>query len=108
MVDGFRVDLTALDHAAQGVRETIDAMNRKPVEDLDCPAEAFGHQRLATTVSEYCDRWEIGVSNLAEDAEEVSGRLDQCVQDYRRTDEAARAHLAGVIARASGEDPAAE
>lgn len=107
-MDGFRVDLTALDRAARGVRETIEAMNRKPVEDLDCPAEAFGHKRLVTTVSEFCNRWDVGVSNLAEDAEEVSGRLDQCVQDYRRTDEAARAHLAGVIARASGEDPAAE
>lgn len=108
MVDGFRVDLTALGHASRGVRETIEAMNRKPVQDLDCPAEAVGHLRLATTVSEFCDRWDAGISNLADDAEEISGRLEQCVHDYHRTDEAARAHLEGIIARASGEDPAAE
>ncbi|MEV0052632.1 hypothetical protein AB0H34_19275 [Saccharopolyspora shandongensis] len=50
-MDGFRVDLTALTHASEGVRDTINAMNRRKVSDIDSPADAFGHDRLATTVA---------------------------------------------------------
>lgn len=93
MVEGFRVDLTALTNASEGVKETIVSTNRKPVSDLDPPAETFGHDRLATTVTDFCDRWNQGVTHLTEDVKEISGRLDQCVQDYRQTEEAAHAHL---------------
>ncbi|TDD48997.1 hypothetical protein E1288_20980 [Saccharopolyspora elongata] len=108
LVDGFRVDLTALTHASEGVRDTINAMNRRKVSDIDSPADAFGHDRLATTVADFCDRWNEGVSNLTEDAKEISGRLDHCVQAYRHTDEAARAHFEGILQRAGGDDPAAQ
>ncbi|MEV6228004.1 hypothetical protein AB0L88_09020 [Saccharopolyspora shandongensis] len=107
-MDGFRVDLTALTHASEGVRDTINAMNRRKVSDIDSPADAFGHDRLATTVTEFCDRWNEGVSNLTEDAKEISGRLDRCVQAYRHTEEAARAHFEGILQRAGGDDPAAQ
>lgn len=105
-MDGFRVDLTALTRASDGIRETIDSTNRKPVSDLDPPAETFGHDRLASTVTDFCERWNQGVGHLAEDAKEISGRLQQCVQQYRQTEEAAHAHLHGMIQRPHGEDPA--
>ncbi|MEY8042171.1 hypothetical protein AB8O55_22385 [Saccharopolyspora cebuensis] len=106
-MDGFRVDLTALTDASDGVRDTIDSMNKRSVSDIDCPAEAFGHDRLAATVAEFCGRWDHGVANLVDDAKEVSGRLAHCVQVYRETDEAARAQMEGVVQRAAGDDPAA-
>ncbi|MER7079145.1 hypothetical protein SAMN02982929_03165 [Saccharopolyspora kobensis] len=108
MGDGFRVDLPALTRAAEGVQDTIDSMNRKKVADIDCPSEAFGHDRLATTVHEYCDRWDQGVSNLTEDGQEIAGRLAHCVEVYRQTDEAARSHFEGILRRTTGDDPAAE
>ncbi|PKW18647.1 hypothetical protein [Saccharopolyspora spinosa] len=106
-MDGFRVDLTALTHASEGVRDAINAMNRSKVSDIDSPADAFVHDRLATTVAEFCDRWNEGVRNLTEDAKEISGRLDHCVQAYRHTDEATRAHFEGILQR-GGDDPAAQ
>ncbi|MBB5156457.1 hypothetical protein [Saccharopolyspora phatthalungensis] len=90
------------------MQQTIDAMNRRKVSDIDCPADAFGHERLVTTVAEFCDRWNTGVRNLTDDAKEISGRLALCVQVYRQTDEAARAHFEGIVQRTTGEDPAAE
>lgn len=106
MGDGFRVDLPALTRAAEGVQETIDSMNKQQVSDIDCPAEAFGHDRLATTVADFCDRWNQGVGNLTEDAKEISGRLAHCVQVYRQVDEAAQAHFEGIV-QSPGDNPAA-
>ncbi|GAA4889218.1 hypothetical protein [Saccharopolyspora cebuensis] len=107
-MDGFRVDLTALADASEGVRSTVEAMRHRAVSEIDCPAEAFGHDRLAGITAEFCDRWNRGVSNLAEDAKEVSGRLDHCFQAYRDTDEAARARFEGMVGRSGGGDPAAQ
>ncbi|MCI2424030.1 hypothetical protein MOQ72_42185 [Saccharopolyspora sp. K220] len=78
------------------------------MSDIDCPAEAFGHGRLATTVAEFCDRWNQGVVNLADDGAEIAGRLAQCVEVYRLTDEAVRVHFEGIVQRVAGDDPAAE
>ncbi|MBB5157348.1 hypothetical protein [Saccharopolyspora phatthalungensis] len=108
LVEGFRVDLTALTHASEGVRDTIDSMNRRRVRDIDCPADAFGHDRLAATVADFCEHWDQGVSDLTEDVKEISARLAQCVQVYRHTDEAAQVHFEGIVLRASGGDPAAQ
>ncbi|PKW14300.1 hypothetical protein [Saccharopolyspora spinosa] len=108
MTDGFRVDLPALTQASEGVNETIESVRKQPVRDIDCPVDAFGHDRLATTVAEFCDRWDQGVVNLADDGAEIAGRLAQCVEVYRRTDEAVQAHFEGVVQRLTGEDPAAE
>lgn len=106
MTEGFRVDLSALSSAAEGVQETIDSMNKRQVRDIDCPADAFGHDRLATTVANFCDRWNLGVHNLIDDAQEISGRLAHCVQVYRQTDAAVQAHFEGMV-HAPGDDPAA-
>ncbi|SDY00441.1 hypothetical protein SAMN05216215_1018110 [Saccharopolyspora shandongensis] len=108
LVDGFRVDLTALTGASKGVRDTIESMNDRKVSDVDCPADAFGHDRLATTVDEFCNRWNEGVTNLTDDAKEVSARLDYCAKAYLQTDEAARAHFEGIVQRTGGDDPAAQ
>ncbi|MFR9728113.1 hypothetical protein ACL03H_02720 [Saccharopolyspora sp. MS10] len=108
MGDGFRVDLSALTDAYEGVHATIESMGKRQVSDIDAPADAFGHDRLADAVADFCDRWNDGVSNLVEDAKEISGRLAQCLHAYRQTDEAARAHLEGIVQCTNGEDPAAE
>ncbi|SFT09559.1 hypothetical protein SAMN05660874_05671 [Saccharopolyspora flava] len=99
MADGFRVDLDALTGASDGVRATVEAMARKKVADIDCPADAFGHDRLSGVVREFCDRWDVGVANLSDDGAEIASRLSHSVEVYRRTDEAARAHLHGLLVR---------
>ncbi|MBB5159144.1 hypothetical protein BJ970_006743 [Saccharopolyspora phatthalungensis] len=86
MTDGFRVDLTALTQASEGVNTTIESMRTMRVSDIDCPSDAFGHERLADTVADFCSRWDQGVVNLTEDGREIVSRLTHCVQVYRQTD----------------------
>ncbi|WP_406689347.1 hypothetical protein REH65_25040 [Saccharopolyspora sp. ID03-671] len=106
MSEGFRVDLHALEEASKGVSDTVQAARKDRVADLDTGVE-FGHERLAGTVTDFCDRWDLGVAHLVTDGSEVGGRLVHCVQVYRQTDEAARAQLEGLITRPAGNDPAA-
>lgn len=108
MPDGFRVDLSALQNASEGVNETIESVRKQPVRDIDCPADSFGHDRLATVTAEFADRWDQGVVNLADDGAEIANRLTQCVEAYQRTDEAVRAHFEGIVQRQAGDDPAAQ
>ncbi|WP_338595496.1 hypothetical protein [Saccharopolyspora sp. SCSIO 74807] len=107
MSEGFRVDLHALQEASKGVSDTVQAARKDRVADLATGVE-FGHDRLAGTVTAFCDRWDLGVAHLVIDGSEVAGRLAHCVQVYRETDEAARVRLEGLIARSAGDDPAAD
>ena len=61
MSDGFSVYLDALRRAAEGVTDTLDAMATRKVSDIDAAKSGFGHDGLADTVSDFCDRWNIGV-----------------------------------------------
>jgi hypothetical protein len=88
MADGFRVDVTALQKAAVGVADTIEAVSSHKVSDIDCDKSAFGHDHLAATVSDFCDRWQIGVEHLAKDGGEIADRLMRCVINYAKSDHA--------------------
>ena len=107
MADGFSVDLGALEDAATGVTATLNDLKSHGVDGLDGPAAAYGHDRLAATVKDFCDRWEIGVEHLATDGREVADRLTASVQDYLRVDKAAKGRMDGVFRQTSGPDPAA-
>ncbi|WP_103352182.1 hypothetical protein [Amycolatopsis sp. CA-128772] len=105
MAEGFSVDLGALEKAAEGVSNTLDELAAKRVRDIDAEKGAFGHNALADTVADFCDRWEIGVEHLAKDGQEVSDRLTRSVAAYLKVDNSAKGHLDGVLQRLSGEDP---
>ena len=107
MADGFRVDLAALKNAADGVSGTLEQVNRRKVSDIDCDPQAFGHDRLAETVADFCDRWSQGVEHLATDAREISGQLTDCVASYEAADQEAQDRL-GQILHGGGHDPAAQ
>ena len=107
MTEGFRVDLHGLEEASKGVSDTVQAVRKDRIADLDTGVE-FGHDRLARTVTDFGDRWDLGVAHLVKDGSEIAARLVHCVQVYRQTDEAARAQLDGLIGRSAGDDPAAE
>jgi hypothetical protein len=108
MSDGFRVDLGALEDAAAGINATLNALNAQKVSDLDGPKGEFGHDHLAETVADFCDRWELGVEHLAKDGQEVAERLSTCVQDYLKVDLAAKGRMDGIYQSPTGKDPAAD
>jgi hypothetical protein len=107
MSDGFRVDLGALEDAAAGINMTLEDLGRARVDSLDGRSADYGHDHLADTVADFCDRWEIGVEHLATDGQEVAQRLSQNVQDYRKVDTATAGRMNGLLQRPAGPDPGA-
>jgi hypothetical protein len=107
MADGFSVDLGALESASSGIDDTLTDLKKVRVDSLDGSASDYGHDQLAGTVKDFCDRWEIGVEHLAADGREIADRLRQSVQDYLAVDKAAKGHLDGIFKNATGPDPAA-
>ncbi len=108
MSDGFRVDLGALESAAAGVNETLADLKAARVDSLDASAGAFGHSRLAGTVKDFCDRWEIGIEHLATDGQEIMQRLNDSLEAYLVADKAAKGRMDGIYQSPTGPDPAAD
>ena len=86
-MDGFRVDLAALDQASRGINDTLSQLARHRVDTLDDQSSAVGHDRLAAALSEFCQRWQRGVASLAGDARGLAGELSACAAHYRQVDQ---------------------
>jgi hypothetical protein len=108
MADGFHVDLGALEDAAIGITTTLNDLKAKRIDDLDGRAADYGHDHLADTIADFCDRWELGVEHLASDGQEIAGRLSRSVQAYLKVDQNAKGRMDGILERQIGRDPAAE
>lgn len=67
----------------------LDELRARNVNDLDCRPAAFGHDRLAATVRDLCDRWQLGVEHLATDGAQLADDLAQTVATYEQADRAA-------------------
>lgn len=106
MVDGFRIDVTALQQAAAGVANTIFAVQQQRVNKIDPDRSAFGHDHLADTLSAFCDRWHIGVGHLTSDGQEFSGRLTDCAIAYAKADHQGADLSNGILQATTGADPA--
>ncbi|GAA0534882.1 hypothetical protein [Saccharopolyspora thermophila] len=106
MTDGFHVDLPALERASTGVNETLSQLARHRVDTIDGEGTVVGHDRLAATIADFCDRWQIGVTNLAKDGQAIAAQLSHCVETYRQVDATAQEELTGILDRPSGPDPA--
>jgi hypothetical protein len=105
MSTGFSVDLAALEQAAEGVNGTLDQLTQQSVSDIPYDPSAIGHERLAGTVTDFCDRWQRGVSNLATDGREIAKRLTANVNAYRKADQDVRDKVNSSIFQGAGPDP---
>src|SRR5271170_1836865 len=107
MSGGFKVDLGALVRASEGVNGTISDLQNNKVSDIGGPGADYGDDTLAAVVSDFCARWEIGVQNLTNDAQEVANRLTLSAVAYAKAEKTVIARLAGVLQSRTGTDPAA-
>lgn len=107
MTEGFRVDLTALQQAAQGVSGVLDELAAQSVGDIPHDSAAIGHPGLAGTVADFLSRWNRGVDNLASDGREISSRLTANANAYATAEHDVRLHLNTVGGElvGSGADP---
>jgi hypothetical protein len=105
MSDGFHVDMGALERAASGVNGTLDEVSQQRVSDIPHNPSAYGHERLSGTVSDFLDRWQRGVDNLAKDGQEIATRLTENVDNYRRVEQHNRDQIMEIHGRLTGKGP---
>jgi hypothetical protein len=105
---GFRVDLGALESAAEGIDTVLYDLQSRRVSDLKPAGDDVGHGPLADLLADFCDRWELGVENLAKDGQAIAVRLSQAVANYLKVDTAAAGRLDGILQAGDGPDPAAQ
>ena len=105
MAEGFSVDLGALENAASGVNSTLYELQKKKVKDIDADEGDYGEGDLGGTVSDFCERWELGVENLAKDGQEIADRLSKSVQQYLLIDKNLKGYMDGTLQRTTGADP---
>lgn len=102
MADGFRVNLSSLNDAAQGVSGTISLFDRQQVSDIPFNSEDVGNDDVAGCTSNFLSGWQRGVSNLTHDGKQISARLAACVSVYSKTEHSVKNAL---IVRRTGTDP---
>lgn len=88
-MDGFSVYAGALIDAASGVTDLMAELDAHSVSDLECDKSAIGHDGLADTLADFCNRWQYGVKNLTADGKDLATRLGQSAEDYINNEKAA-------------------
>lgn len=106
MSGGFKVDLTALVKAAEGVNGTIADVSSDQVSGIGGAQGSYGNDALAGTVSDFCSRWQMGVQNLCTDASQVASRLALSAVAYAKAEKKNIAAISGIF-QGGGTDPAA-
>lgn len=97
MGEHYQVDLEALEKAATGVNGTLDQISIKKVSDIEHDEAEVGHEQLASTLSDYLERWQRGVDNLAKDGRQIATRLTANVNAYRRVEEHTHKQFHGIL-----------
>lgn len=103
MADGFKVNLYALERAAAGVDGTLDEVNKQKVTDIPHDPSVIGHEDLASTVSDFLDRWQRGVDNLAQDGQQIADRLTANTNAYVAVEQRVAGQFDGILQ--GGNDP---
>lgn len=90
------VDLDALINAAVGVQTLMDELAEQDINDVDPDPIVVGHDGLADTLRDFCDRWDHGVFYLTKDGEELAKRLNETADEYLRIDLGIAENLNGI------------
>lgn len=84
-MDGISAELDSLVGAAAGVRRIVAMVQDRTVEGLDDEAQV-GHSALASTLADFCARWQQGIGALVYDQEQVAVRLEKSAKTYLGSD----------------------
>ncbi len=106
-MDGFAVDIGALERAAAGIDDILDEATGRRVSGLRCDQAAVGDAGLAGALQDFCSRWQRGIGNLTKDGREMAARLAVCAETYRRAEQDTRDRIANGVLYGPGQDPAA-
>src|SRR5580693_585435 len=103
MADGFTVDRSALRETAQGINDTLGALEKLGFNEEAGVGRGFsglalsglqvGDAGLQSAFSGFCDRWSWGVRTLVQDGNQFAQRLGLSAGVYADTE----SYLSGVI-----------
>jgi hypothetical protein len=101
---GFRVNLQALDETADGAAGTIEIFNKQPVSTIRFEPSWVPDQRLAGDVSDFLNRWQLGVQNLVSDVASLVDRLVESAALYHTADQNVISSASSIF-QGTGADP---
>jgi hypothetical protein len=104
MTDGYQVDLHAPDQGVAGVNGTLDEVSQQPVSAIPDDESAIGDSGLASTLSDFLNRWELGVQTLGHDRQQIAARLTANVNDYAAVEHGVAEQTNGM-GTGTGPDP---
>lgn len=85
-MSGFQVDVGALKRASDGIDGVLQDVRAQKVGGIDPDADAVGHDKLAESLSDFTDRWQRGVDNLAKDGQAIAARLRHSLAAYEQVE----------------------
>lgn len=100
------MDVGALKQASDGIDGVLQDVQAQKVNGIDPDSSAVGHDKLTGSLSDFTDRWQRGVDNLAKDGQEISSRLRESLADYEKVERETKQKL-DTFLQGSGPDPAA-
>lgn len=97
MADGFTVDRSALRETAQGINDTLGALEKLGFNEEAGVGRGFsglalsglqvGNAGLQSAFSGFCDRWSWGVRTLVQDGNQFAQRLGLSAGIYAATEQ---------------------
>lgn len=87
---GFHVEVEALERASKDMREAVgDDEHHFQLRDLAGGAAMYGHARVYTAFTEFCERWNTGLETLSDRQRWMERSLNEAAKAYREADRAA-------------------
>ncbi|WP_116115983.1 hypothetical protein [Austwickia chelonae] len=94
----FEVDLQALGDAADKLGQVLTRFQDTDVCDV-APTEAdVAHEVAWGGISEFVDRWQLGIDALREDTEELSAVLNKVAAEYVSFERRGAERVGGIAA----------
>lgn len=100
--ESFHVDVEALKNAGLGAADLMGLLESHRVEDIDCDADAVGHEGLGAALASFCERWQVGVKNLTKDGQVLSRNLIDTAGAYLEVDHKVAANLERIASHTRG------
>ncbi|WP_128507544.1 hypothetical protein [Streptomyces inhibens] len=96
------MDVEALKNAGLGAADLMALLGSHRVEDIDCDADAVGHEGLGAALARFCERWQVGVKNLTKDGRVLSRNLIDTAGAYLEVDHQVAASLDRIVSHTRG------
>ena len=113
MADGFTVDRAALLETAQGINDTIGALEGLGLDEEAEVGRGFsglalsglqvGYAGLQSAFAGFCDRWSWGVRTLVQDGNQIAQRLGLAAGNYADAEQLVIGSLKNLVDAGMGD-----